>query len=72
MESHSHIGHTAPIVVVVMQLIAARGGLRVVHGAVRRRIALGPHLGPVEADLVLDLLALFLRHPSELYSCKNG
>lgn len=69
MEDHSHIGHTAPVVVVVMQLIAARGRLCVVHRTIGGRIALGTHLGPVEAHLVLDLLALLLGHPAELYSC---
>jgi len=72
MGGHSHIGHTAPVVVVVMQLVAARGRLGVVDGAVWCRVTLGPHLGLVEADLVLDLLALLLGHPAELYSCKGG
>jgi len=72
MGGHSRFGHTAPVVIVVMQLVAARGRLCVVYGAIRCRVALCPHLGPMEAYLVLDLLALLLGHPAELYSCKGG
>lgn len=63
--------YTAPIVVVVLQLIAARGCLCVVDGAIGCRIALCTHLGTMETHLILNLLTLLLGHSAEFYSCKG-
>lgn len=64
--------YTAPVVVVVLQLIAARGRLCVVHRAIGCRIALGTHLGTMETHLILNLLTLLLGHSAEFYSCKRS